>query len=646
MYGGFLTYDFSPIVNSDVKYKTLLVQVVDSYGPNKFLPLAVAYQWLYAKEDPFVDNHYELLDVLIEKLNIEKYVESLEKPDVVMMSCYVWNWNYNCELAKAIKQKYPESFIIIGGPQVSKTDFLLLKKHNYFDLAILGENEESLKQVLINLDSKNFKDIPGVMLPGKIDSRIERTKTLDMLPSPILSGFYDMIIDKYEKEYGTKFMWQVTFETMRGCPYHCAFCDIGEDYWNKAYLFDIDRVKKEIDWMADKKIEYVSVCDSNWGMFERDYEITEYVVKKKLETGYPNIWDVSWAKNNQDRIQKIAKLDKDNDTMLFKGITFAVQSLHEETLQAVERFNLSEEIIKESMDYYEKCDIPTYSEMIWPMPGETVNTLKENLQKMIDLGQKDFMMVHPLVITPNCPMGQPDYIEKFNLKYAKVPLDTFWLKVEDPKSYVVEDVYAVYGTKTVDLESTINGHIFSHWLVVMYYYGWGHYIMTYMRNKHDINETLFTSNLIHYIETVKPKLLYEAHVATKEGLESVFVDSAFWGILIDEVYWEYKSATCVKFHNNREQLKQELKDFLLFSYGIDNDILHNLNSEIVYDWRKPYPIRLELSTDVDQHCLQTGKTSVVLDHHDKSITDNDTFMKKAYHWQRKNRYWKCGTHID
>jgi len=620
----------------------LLVQVVDSYGPNKFLPLAVAYQWLNACTDEYVKDNYKLLDVLIEKTNIYKYVEELEKPDVVLMSCYVWNWNYNCELAKLIKKKYPDCFIIIGGPQVSKTDFLLLKKHNYFDLAVLGENEESLKKVLINLDSKNFTDIPGLMIPGKIDNRIERTLNLDILPSPILSGFYDMIIDKYEKKYNKKFMWQVTFETMRGCPYHCAFCDIGESYWNKAYLFNIERVKKEIDWMSERKIEYVSVCDSNWGMFERDLEITEYVIKKKLETGYPNIWDVTWAKNNQERIKKIATVDKENDTKLFKGITFALQSLNEKSLKSIDRFNLGEDIVKESMEYYKNLDIPTYSELIWPLPSETLDSLKENIQKLIDLGQRDFLMVHPLVLTPNSPMGQPEYIEKYKLKYENVPLDTFWLKVEDPETYINEDVYAVYATDTVNLDTTIQGHMFAHWMIVLFYYGWAHYLMQYMRSKYNVTESEFITAFIKYIEDKKPQLLYEEHSNTVDGLYSVFQKATFWGTLINDIYWEYKSATSVKFHHNRDKLKNELEGFMKSVYNIDNQKLIDLNSDMVFDYRKSYPYSLSIDKDTSEHCLGIDSTEVVVDHYDKNNIDNDDlFVKKAYHWQRKNRYWKC-----
>ena len=47
------------------------------------------------------------------------------------------------------------------------------------------------------------------------------------------------------------------------------------------------------------------------------------------------------------------------------------------------------------------------------MPSETYDTLKNGIQRLIELGQKDFLMVHPLVITYNAEMGQPEYIKKY-----------------------------------------------------------------------------------------------------------------------------------------------------------------------------------------------------------------------------------------
>lgn len=616
-----------------------LVQVVDSYGPNKFLPLAIAYQWLAAKNPD-----WHLKDTLIEKHNIKDYVSKMESPSVVAMSCYIWNWNYNCALAKEIKQSWPDCLIVIGGPQVSKTDFLLLKKYPFFDIAVLGENEEAFKNILERYDTRNFENIPGTMTPGKIYPGVKRTQKLDDLPSPILSGFYNDIINKYHNT-GETYMWQITYETMRGCPYHCSFCDIGEDYWNKTFQFDINRVFAEIDWMSKNKIEYVAVCDSNWGLFERDYDITKYVIKKKLETGYPKFWDVTWAKSNQDRVRRIAELDKEAGTALFKGVTFAVQSLNKETLKSVERFNLPESVIKTSMNYFKAKDISTYSELIWPMPGETNDTLINGVQKLIDLGQEDFVMIHPLVLTPNAPMGQPDYIKKHNLKFKEVPLDTFWLKIQDPDNYIIETVYAVHSTEQVNKDQTVQGHMFAHWLIVMYYYGWAHFIMKYLKNKFSVSETEFITDLISYLELNKQGLLYDEHIETQNALLNVFDNSGFWGRLIDGIYWEYKSATCVNFHFHRTELKKELTKFLKYQYNIDNKELIELNSDMCFDWRNDYPINKKLSRELTSFCFGTDIKEFEIYHHDNFLKDDSEFIRKVYHYQRKNRYWKCSIKV-
>jgi putative methyltransferase len=619
-----------------------LVQVVDSYGPNKFLPLAISYHWLNALTDPFVKNNYILKDVLIEKENIDDFIGRIETPDIVIMSCYIWNWNYNRKLAKKIKEKWPNSFIIIGGPQISTTDPLLLKNNKFFDIAVLGENENALASILRNVETKDFNEIKGISLPGKIIPGIDRTVDLDVLPSPILSGFYNSIIKNYEARHNRTFMWQVTYETMRGCPYHCTFCDIGDSYWNKVKTFDTERVYREIDWIAENKIEYVSVCDSNWGMFDRDYDITAYVIKKKIETGYPKVWDVDWAKNNSNRIKKIASLDKDAGTELFKGITFALQSLNQPTLEAIDRFNLSEEVIKESIDYYKQHDIKTYSELIWPMPKETLLSFVQGIQKLIDMGQEHFLMVHPLSLTPNAPMSNSEYLKKYDISYKNVPLDTFWLTVQDVDNYVVETMGTVYSTKDLSFEEVIKGYMFSHWLIVMYYYGWGHYIMKYTKSVLGISETQFILDLIEYIESTKIDIFYKEHETTKQSIEDVILNASFWGIKIDNTYWEYKSATCINFHKSRNTLYDEIKRFLKSVYNLDNKALTDLNMLMCVDWKTQYPIIYHCEdANILKVLFGIEAETVEVSHRDTSVSCEDDFVKIAYHYQRKNQYWKC-----
>jgi putative methyltransferase len=273
---------------------------------------------------------------------------------------------------------------------------------------------------------------------------------------------------------------------MRGCPYHCAFCDIGESYWNKIYWFDLDRIRQEIEWMGNRQIEYVSVCDSNWGISDRDIDITQWVIDTKLCHGFPKFWDVTWAKNNRSRVQQIALMDKQAGTRLFKGITFSVQSLDTDTLEKVHRFNLTDRNLESGMRFFQERDIATYSEIIWPMPGETLNSFERGLQKLINMGQRDFLMVHPLVLTPNAPMNQGFYRRLNKLQSKNVPLDTFWLNVLGP-DYVIETVDAVIGTDSVSLDQVLQGHMLSHWLIVMYYYGWAHVILEYLNRAQGIS---------------------------------------------------------------------------------------------------------------------------------------------------------------
>jgi len=618
-----------------------LIQVVDNYGPNKFLPLAISYHWLDAISDEYVAQTYTLKEVLIEKENIDSFVSRIEKPDVLVMSCYIWNWNYNCALAERVKELWPDCFIVVGGPQISTTDAFLLKKHPYFDIGVLGENEGALTIILKNLETRNFQELLGISLPGKIISGVTRTKNLDSLPSPILSGFYDQIIDQYETRNQQKFLWQVTIETMRGCPYHCTFCDIGDSYWNKVQMFDLERIYKEIDWISEKQIEYVSVCDSNWGMFDRDLDITRYVIEKKLETGYPKVWDIDWAKNNSERIKSMAILDKNAGTNLFKGITFALQSLNDNTLAAIDRFNLSEQTIRDAMDFYKKNDIKTYSELIWPLPEETITSFTEGLQKLIDMGQEHFLMVHPLSLTPNAPMSDPNYLDKHKLSQKKVPLDTFWLTVDDENSYIVETMGTVDSTSVLNTQEVLDGYMIAHWTIVMYYYGWGHYIMKYLK-KQGTKETEFILDLVNYIETSKQGLFYNEHAVTRSNIEEVINKGTFWGRKIDRTYWEYKSATCIFFQKNRQQFIEELTEFLKNVYNINNEQLIEINDLMCIDYNKTYPVIYQTKNNsVIKDLFDLHTDYVEISHEDLSDHTEEEFFRKAYHYQRKNQYWKC-----
>lgn len=613
-----------------------LVQVVDAYGPNKFLPLAIGYQWCYADT-----TGYTLKDVLIEKIPPKQYVEAMDNPALVAMSSYIWNWEYNKELASQIKRRFKNCVIVTGGPQVSKHDPKLFKRAPMFDAFIHGEGEEAFKQILLSgLDSTNWKHIPNVQTIDNMPKPAQRRKDLSSIPSPILEGFYDPIIAKYPKDI----MWQVTWESLRGCPYHCAFCDIGDSYWNKLTLFDMDRVKAEIDWMGHNRIEYVSVCDSNWGLLERDKEITQYVIDTKKKYGYPRWWDATWAKNNVDRNFEIAMMNKAGGVNIFKGVTFAMQSFNDATLQASERFNIDEAQVTEYLERYKAEGIPTYSELIWPMPEETYDSLKSGIQKLIDLGQDSFLMVHPLVITDNATMGNKQYQEKYGIETKQVPLDTYYLSADDLENYIVEYTDAVYSTRTASWNTVLRGHMFSWISILMYYYGWGHYLAKYMR-KQGVLEKDFFESLLNWISTNPDTMLYKEYTETLVHIHDTFHEKRFWGRKVrgdTDIYWEYKGASSIVIHDNQELFINEMIQFMTETYPeIDayNAVMMNMLACRIKD--KSYPQTYRVDRNICRDMFDLDTDSIVVDHTDKSQSDPYLWYNKAYHWNRKSKYWAC-----
>ena len=629
----------------------LLVQVVDEYGLNKFLPLAIAYQWLYAAQDPQVQAQWRVADVLIEKLPIDPYLDSItEEIHMVALSCYVWNYTYNSELAKRIRVRWPRALIVIGGPEVNKHDPDLIRQRPWFDVAVLGENEPILQKLLNGISIQDITSEPGVVTRfTKTITQPTRTKDLTNIPSPILSGFYDDIMSRYSNKGIQVPYWQVTWETMRGCPYHCAFCDIGDDYWNKTIWFDMDRIYPEIDWMGKNKIEYLSVCDSNWGIHPRDIDITRYIIETKLRTGYPRILDVTWAKNNPDRVRQIIEMDRDAGTELLRGLNMSLQSMDPYTLKVNSRFNLVDHVLDETLRWYQRNDIPTFSEVIWPLPGETLDSFARGLQHTIDLGQKSFIVIHPLVCTNNSPLGQKEFRAQHGIQTQIVPVDTFWMKIPDHDNYIVETEEAVIGTCTADYEDFLRGNMIGHWLGVLYYYGWAHYAMHWMRQTRQIKEIDFVKQWIRYCENNPQTLIGREHSETLLAYRSVFENGGHWGRVLpaplDDLYWEYKSGTASMLQQHSGELAQCLAGFLKEEFAMQDPDLVRLNLDMCVNQDRCYPFRATYRKDLVTSCLGLDTDSVEIDHRDKELVsgtlDAKQFAARVYHHRRKMRHWRC-----
>lgn len=627
-------------------HNIVLVQTHDLIV-NRYLPLAVGNIWLYAQQSEKVKNNYRVRDVVIDKVDTDKYVAELEfEPNVFAFSVYVWNWKHTKEFAKSIKKRFPKCKIIVGGPQIPKSDQDFFQDNDFFDIAVLGEGEVAFRHILEN--NCESLEHPNVFYKGMpLPKSIERVKTLDDIPSPILSGFYDGIIEKYNKKY-KDVKWGVIYETMRGCPYHCAFCDIGDSYYNKAKQFDISRVYKEIDWMSKNKIEYVSVADSNWGIFERDLDISKYVIYNKLTHGYPKHWDVSFAKNNYERVFQIALHDKLKDSKIFKGVTFAYQSTDVDVLKAIDRFNIDAKKSKELMAKFAQNEIAMYSELVFPLPMDTLDTLKNSIEDVLNYGQKCFLMVHPTAITPNASLNYEETKEKHGIKVRTIGVDTFAVINDNEKDY--EDSHEmIVSTNTLSESEHVVAYCFAWAMITMYYYGWAHYIIEYLVKKTQKKYTEIVQDMIDYALKHKNNVFYKEYMETKKHIAKVLKNETGWNrdtFKGMNLMLEPKAASASIFLSEKQDLFNFLEGFLTDA-GIPESTTKQLitfSENACFDFRKTYPIKQKFDQTLVKDLCDLDTDVVIFDHYDMDTKFTmEEFCRKAYHWQRKNQYWKCNT---
>ena len=212
---------------------------------------------------------------------------------------------------------------------------------------------------------------------------------------------------------------------------------------------------------------------------------------------------------------------------------------------------------------------------------------------------------------------------------------------DEDNGRVTEYVDAVWGTNAVNYEGMISGHLHAHWLITLYYYGWGHILMDYANKQCDITHTQFIKQFINSLLEFPDTMIYKEHIGTDRSIRDVFEYKELWGRKIDNIFWEYKSATSVNFHRNRKQLLSELKK-IVGNFVEIPDKVYEVNSRICADWRETYPFTLDIDRDLSQILFEIDAGRIKVSHLDcNNITTEEDFVRVAYHFQRKNRYWRC-----
>jgi radical SAM superfamily enzyme YgiQ (UPF0313 family) len=491
-----------------------LPQVVPVYTEQGTTPLSLGLLMAYAME-------YEN-GKLLEKYNFvpmfltdaSRLVERASLPGIYIFSNYVWNVDKNLELSRVVKDVDPRNITVHGGPSTPSYErdceqFFI--DHPHVDVAVRGEGELTFSELLDKLDGRRspeldvLRDVQGISYrtPGGVHrtGNRERIADLDTIPSPYLMGLFD--------EFGSVSAGAV-IETNRGCPYGCTFCDWGSATLSKVRRFDLDRVFKELEWSASHKIEGASIADANFGMLERDVDITEKIAELKRTFGFPRSVAINYAKNQVRYLRDIIEIMA-SVNILSEGVA-SLQSTDEQTLNVIQRSNIKLEKYDELATEFRKARLPLAADIMMGLPGSTPQSFMRDLQRCTDRDIR--VRANPTQLLPNSPMNAPEYREKYGI--VAVPGE--W----------VRECYSYSTEEWEEMES----------LRIAFYmlesFGVLRYVARYVRRETGMGEVEFFDVLRS--TTLREKDDWPIIVSTLKYLQSYMAPPASWGLLIDEVH--------------------------------------------------------------------------------------------------------------
>lgn len=447
-----------------------LVQPNFRTGGNSFagywLPYSIGCVYSYSAFGDFQDQ-LELNQIIFRRENTVTASDNMVGDDIVLFSNFMWNWEYNKELAKELKAKSPDTIIIFGGPEVDENfPERQLKELPYVDILMISEGELSFNKFL--------HEYTADMQYDKIYSA-NRVDDLD-IPSPYLTDVFKNIIDN-----NPEIRWSTTLETNRGCPFSCTFCDWGSLTYAKVKKFPVEKVYQEIEWLGVNKIQYIFMADANFGIYpERDMAITDYILDVQARTSFPATVNANWHKNAKQNVIEIVKKFISNG--FNRGMTLSVQSMDEQVLDIIKRKNMDTSHLGAMMEILNKEGIGSYTELILPLPGETTDTWRTGLTDVLSIGQHNSIEIWFHQLLQNAQSNHIDHKDEYSFSTVKLPDYVMGDPEPDHQQHISEVTEVVTSTSTMDYDEFLDNWMYA-WMIINFHCGGWSQLVTRVNNK-------------------------------------------------------------------------------------------------------------------------------------------------------------------
>lgn len=575
----------SDIVAYDYFWLSVKTYIEDNYQGNE------KFSWSF----PIIETNATSIDELADQVLDQD-------PDILMMSLYVWNHAISNDLAKIVKSKKPNITIIAGGPQVepNKLEFWLENKHIDFICDPDGYGEVFLNQFLYELENdKNWRNVP-YLRSKTIRSNVTFNKRSFEWPKNIFGRNEDYIKSRKDLALKINSKFYVVYETSRGCPYGCMYCEWGGGINSKVAFKPTEYIIEDLNFLMDNyPPDIVGFTDANFGINDRDVQLVEYLCSLKVKTGFPKrTFLFGPTKTKKENLYRIEELLAEHD--LVNEHKVSIQDLNPLVNINIKRTDAP---WADQMDAYKKirdkygCTIRL--ELILGLPGATLDSYYDALDIM---GQDSvFSKRYWWILLPTTPASTPEYIEKHKIKTIK---SRYGVRASNgvgsilrigqtenidgyTNSLLLDDKYTkpsdiVVETSSYTREEWLEMYMMDQLIAVLEIEHYTNSITKYLNDEHGISYSMFYRKLWEkvivnadfpdvqgqmlreYLDEARAKLNETSNLAIDTYENSMF-----------NVYGVFEPMFNIMIHINRYTFYKRISDFIIDEFG-DIPGIHDL----------------------------------------------------------------------
>ena len=356
----------------------------------------------------------------------------LEHPDVVCVSCYIWNLSFVKELMADLIKILPGADFWAGGPEVSYDAEKFLTENSEFKGVMVGEGEETFKELAgyyVEKNPQNLKDMTGICYRDG-DQIIHNgwRQIMDLSSIPFI--YKDL------SEFKNRIIY---YESSRGCPFSCSYCLSSID--KKLRFRDTETVKKELQFFIENKVPQVKFVDRTFNC-KHDHAMAIWEYINEHDNGVTNFhFEISADLLREEELQEMSTMRPG-----LIQLEIGVQSTNPDTIKAIHR-TMDFEKLKGIVDRIHSFgNIHQHLDLIAGLPYEDYDSFRHSFNDVYALKPQQLQLGFLKVLKGSHMMEMcREYGIVYKTQEPYEVLSTKWLDYDHVlKLKTVENMVEVY----------------------------------------------------------------------------------------------------------------------------------------------------------------------------------------------------------